>query len=274
MAQLKLVSERILMKKILSMVLALVMLTSAVMLTSCSKPEKKIEKAETAFEEESYKMVIKTTLSSPDAELDALLNDRETEIPLIYDNDMFYNDNHVSGIKMDVVENPLGTLSPTSFTVVDGILFLDPGMLKNETPVQVLFAMSDEKKLFDTFNARFVVDNTFFEGFKVEKDGKINTFNYSNLSEDGKIELKYALRRILIGIYDEYDVELTDYNYSVTLNDKKYVGESLSYTHNVLVNGKSIPVTVTTVAEYSYEDVPDIAIPSGGYERRTFEEFF
>ncbi len=275
MARIQSVSERIFMKKFLSIVLVLVMLLSAVALTSCSKPEEKVENAELVFEELSYKMNMKTTFSSSDAELNALLAAKATEIPVIYDNDIVISGNKSSAMSIEVAKNPIGTISPVTFTVADSALFLKAGMLKNEEDVQVLLANSDRIKFFDSFNARFIVDDTYFEDCDVEKDGKKKIYTFSGISEDGKIELKYALRRILLGIYDEYSLDFADCSYAVTISNKKIEKAVLVYSHNVTVNGNTVPVTVTMVADYSYDNVPDITEPEGYYERMSsFDEYF
>ncbi len=241
------------MKKITSVILALMLLVSLFAFTSCeAEPLELLEEASKALSEKPYTMTLKMDFDSDNAELNEAFALMNLEFPVTID-----GENLSFGMSTEV----FGQAMSTNMTLVDKVLYYD--IQAGEILSQKMKVTLSEEELKEFLNQQSIdmpVDYSQFAELKSEKkDGK-TVISCSGITDEGKKALNDQMAASLAALGGT--AELGDISYAITISDGKFEAMELSCTYSVSMSGKSITATMKMVAAFDYEDVAAVTVPA------------
>ncbi len=240
------------MKKITSVLLALLLVLSLFAFTACEKePRDLLEDAAKLLGEKPYTMTMKMDFSSDNAEMNSVFEMMNLEIPVHID-----GDNLAMDMSMEIMEQTI----TTKMSIVDKVLYYD---IQAAGLTQKLKAnLSDEqlKEFWNDQSLEMPVDYSQFAEFKSEKKGDKTVISCTGITDEGKKALNDEMASALEGLGGS--AEMDDLSYTITIDDGKYESMALSCTYTVEVAGQSTTVTMNMRADISYDNVPAITVPA------------
>ncbi len=242
------------MKKLLSVVLALVFVLSAFALTSCELMQsaaKMLESADAALKNAPYTVKVSTDFECDDATINTVFDAMSLEVPVTVD-----GENIALELSMEVMGQKLGT----KMTVVDKVLYSDIDLGITQMKMKATLDDTQLKEFVAENSAELPVDYLQFEELKLEsKDGK-QVITCSGITTEGMTALNDQVTEALKSMGAEGAVG--DISYIVTLADGKYESMALSVSYSLTMEGKTYNLSMTMNAKYEYENVAKVAAPA------------
>ncbi len=239
------------MKKIVSVMLALMLVACMLAFTACESVESSLEKADKALKEAPYTVKMSMDFECDDQTLNTVFDALSMEIPVTVD-----GDNMAMELSMDVMGQKIGT----KMSVVDKVLYssVDMGI----TSVKMKATLNDEqlKEFVSENSAEMPVDYLQFEELKMEKkDGK-DVITCSGITTEGLTALNNQLAETMEAMGAE--AAAGDLSYVITLADGKYESMALTCSYSITMSGKTYTVSMTMNAKYEYENVAKVTAPA------------
>ncbi len=259
------------MKKYLSLFLVLALIGSMLLFTSCEaleslmgpeSPLAMLEKAEKYLDENPYKMTVKTTVTSSDAELNAAFAALNLSVPMTVDGNNL------------IIEAPIMGMINTKMTLVGSDLYVDvnAALLGLNTKQKTTLDTTQMKSFLDNQTAAMPVSYLNFENLNLSSKDGVHTINCTGISTDATEELGKELSDVL----SELGIESTigDVNFSVSLKDGKYHSMELQCSYSFTVDEKPQTITMTMNAQYEYANITAVTAPADAdaYQSVNFAE--
>ncbi len=241
------------MKKITSVLLALVLVISVFALASCAKkPQELLDEAAKLLEETPYTMTVKMDFETDNKEFNEIFKMMSMDVPLTVDGD---------DMSMEMSMDMMGQTIKNKMTLVDKVLYCD--VQAGTVSQKMKTTLTDEQfaDFKDEQSAEMPVDYSQFTELTAEKkDGK-TVISCAGINDDGKKALNDEIGASLEELGGK--AELGELSYVITLNkDGKYESMELKCTYTFEVEGESVTVDITVGADISYDDVDEIVAPS------------
>ncbi len=240
------------MKKIVSVMLALVLVACMFALTSCDSVKPALEKADKALKEEPYVVKMSMDFECDDQTLNAVFDAMSMEIPITVDGD---------NMSMDLTMDLMGQSIGAKMSVVDKVLYsnVDMGAL-GSTKMKATLNDEQLKEFASENGAEMPVDYFQFEKLEMEKkDGK-QVITCSGITTEGLTALNEQMGEAVKAMGAE--AAAGDLSYVITLADGKYETVALTCSYSITVEGKTYTVSMTMNAKYEYKDVAKVTAPS------------
>ncbi len=240
------------MKKILSVVLALMLVMSVLAFTACEKaPQDLLAEAEQILAEKPVKMTMKMNFQSDNAEIQKIFDMMNIEVPVIID-----GENMAMDMSMDV----MGQTVVAKMTLVDKVLYYNMELMGQSMKMKANLTDEELVEFMGENSAEMPVDYTQFAELKAEnKDGK-TVITCTGITDEGKKALNDEMASALEALGGS--AEMGELTYTITLKDGKYEAMDLSCAYTVTVSGTSVSTTMSLGVTFSYDNVAAVAAPS------------
>ena len=245
------------MKKILSILLAAVMLITGVCtFASCGAVSavSAIAQADQALENNPYCVTMTMDLRCDNPQINEALKNMDMEAPVTVN-----GDNMAMSMSMGITN--------IHIVVVDKVLYYD-------TNIKMKATLTDEqyKEITEEDGVQMPVDSANFETLTLETvDGK-HVITCTGITTEGT----EALNKMMNESVGEMGAEaaISDLSFKITIADGKYESMALSVTYTVTVEGTTVSTTMTMNAKYAYDDVKPITAPADAdsYEEMDYDE--
>lgn len=255
------------MKKITSVLLALILVLSMFALTACGEvpknpaagtttvkeptPEELLAAADKALTVKPYTMTMKMNFTSDNAEMNEIFKMMNMEIPITIDGE---------NLSMDMSMDLMGETMTTKMSLVDKVLYYDIQATGLSEKMKATLSDEQYKEFMGEQAVDMPVDYSQFAELKAEKKGDKTVISCDGITEEGKKALNDEMAASLAGMGGS--AEIGDFSYTITLKDGKYEAMDLSCTYTVSVSGESLSVTMTMGAAIGYDNVPAITAPA------------
>ncbi len=239
------------MKKLLSVMLALMLIVGTLAFTSCESVESTLEKADKALAEKPYTVTMDMDFECDDATLNAIFDALSMEIPLTVD-----GDNVSLDMEMDVMGQSVGM----KMLVVDKVLYSSVDLGITQTKMKATLDDTQLKEFMDENATTMPVDYLQFEELKMEKKDDKQVITCSGITTEGLSELNKTMSESLEALGAE--AAAGDISFEITLKDGKYDTMTMTCSYSVTIEGKTYTVGMTTNATYAYKDVAKITAPT------------
>ncbi len=255
------------MKKLTSVLLALVLILSLFTLTGCKEqlesllpgtstaqgenPEELLAAASQSLTERPYTMTMKMEFSSDNQEMNAVFEMMNMEIPVTIDGE---------NLSMDMSMDIMGETMTTKMILVDKVLYYDVQFAGVSQKMKATLSDQQFAEFMGEQTVGMPVDYSEFAVLKAEtKNGK-TVISCEGITDAGKKALNDLMASSLEG--SGGSAAIGDFTYTITLKDGKYEAMDLTCTYTVTVAGLSVSVTMTMGADICYDNVPAITVPA------------
>ena len=235
------------MKKILSILLAAVMLITGVCtFASCGAVSavSAIAQADQALENNPYCVTMTMDLRCDNPQINEALKNMDMEAPVTVN-----GDNMAMSMSMGITN--------IHIVVVDKVLYYD-------TNIKMKATLTDEQyKDFRENSAEMPIGSTNFETLTLETvDGK-HVITCTGITAEGTGKLNKLLVDTLFFI--DASAPLDNLSFKITIADGKYESIALSVDCAVTVGDETVTITLSMTAKYAYDDVKPITAPADAY---------
>ncbi len=240
------------MKKITSVLLALLLVISMFAFASCEKePKELLAEADKTLAEKPYTMTMKIGFSSDNEEVNQVFQLMNIEVPVTIDGDKML---------MDMSMDANGTAMVAKMSLIDKVLYYNIQM--DAESIKMKATLSDEQiaAFKKDQSAEMPVDYTQFSELKAEKkDGK-TIITCTGITDEGKKILNDQMAASIESMGGS--ASIGELSYTLTLKNGKYEAIDLTCTYSVTVAGQSVSATMTMGSTISYDNIPAITAPS------------
>ncbi len=239
------------MRKFLSLMLAVLLVGSMFIMTSCENPVGLLEKADKALKEAPYTVTMSMDFECDDDNLNKIFDLLTMEVPVTVD-----GENLSMSLEMEILGQTIGS----KMILVDKVLYTeaDAGIMQLKT--KSTLDDTQLKEFLADNNAEMPISHVQFKEFKMEKkDGK-TVIACTGISTDGIAALDSLLADTLKAAGAE--AAAGDLSFVITLKDGKYESMALTCSYSVTAEGETKTVSMTMNAKYAYENVETITAPA------------
>lgn len=240
------------MKKIISIVLAVITLLSVLSLTSCEKkPLDMLQEAAKVLNEVPYSMTLKISAETENSELQSVLNAVNVEMPITYD-----GNNLKMNMSMNLMEQPVDF----TMSLVDKVLYYDMSMMGIPVKMKATLTEDEIAQFRSNSNTEMPINYTQFAKLEAKTDNGKTIITCSDINEEGK----KAMNEQMFGYLEDLgsSAELNRLSYIITLKDGKYEAVDISCDYTISVEGINVVITSTMGATYSYDNIDAITAPA------------
>ena len=239
------------MKRFLSVLLLLSMLTCVFASCDTLSATVAMAKAETALEDAPYTVTMSMDFDCEDATLNTVFDALTLEFPVTVDGE---------NIHMDMSTEVMGFKAGVTMTVVDRVLYSNTSVLNQSVKVKATLSDEDYEEFVASNNTDMPVTAENFESLTLEVvDGK-QVITCTGITSEGLTAMNDLLSESLTALGAEAAVG--DLTMVATIADGRFEAMSLTATYTVTVKGESHAVSMTMNAKYAYEGVHPITAPA------------
>ena len=243
------------MKKILSIALMLTMILSCVgIFASCDAltAAAVVQQADEALLNTPYVMTMSMDFECDDAEMNAIFDALSMDIPVTVD-----GENMLMEMSMEIME---GMSARVKMTVFDKVLYYDMAVAGQTVKMKATMNEEDYAEFLKENSATMPVDPSQFETLTLEtKEGK-QVVTCAGITEEGRAALNEIMGDTVGSI--DASAAIGELSFVLTVSGGKYESMALTVDYSVTAAGKTINVSMTMNAKFSYTDVAPITAPA------------
>ncbi len=239
------------MKKLVSLALVLMLITSLFAFTSCETSESLIADASAALLSAPYTVTMSMDFDCDDETLSAVFDAMTMEIPVTIDGDK---------VAMDMEMDYMGMKIGIDMTVVDKVLYYDMSLAGESTKMKCTLTDKEFEEFLAENSAEMPVEpSQFAEQTMEKKDGKY-VITCAGITDEGSKALNDIMGESLADL--DGTVGIGDLSYILTIKDGKFESMALTCSYTITVADQNFTVTMTMNAAYSYDKVESISAPA------------
>ena len=242
------------MKKIISTLLAVVMMVSGVcMLASCDAVSAvtAIAQADQALENNPYTVTLAMDFRCDNAQINEILNAMSMEIPVTVNG---------KDLAMSMTTEVYGISATANMTIVDKVLYYDMSALGQSVKMRAALTELQYEEFFKDSGSKMPVSPTHFQSLSLQSSGGKHVITCSGVTSEGLTAVNELLSDSLSAV--GASVSVGDLAFLLTLSGGKYETMELSAVYTVTVGGQTTVVNMKMTAKYTYDNIQPITKPA------------